>query len=113
MKTVIKTIKNYPDDGNHQECHTGLPFTIRKGEDGYYYNDEDGVEQKYNMDRYTIDKRWIVQLTPTANQSLKQIFEIKVDEDMDTLVEYCVKLYKKSMLMEIERMKKELNKLNG
>jgi len=95
----ITTIKNYPDDGRHQECWINLPFQIRKGEDGYYWRDKKGKEHKYNLskDINKIDGRWIVNLEDDANYSLKQIFEIKVNKDLEKIIAYCVKLYLKSL----------------
>lgn len=106
----IKTIKNYPDNGKHQECWINLPFQIRKGEDGYYWTDNKGNEHKYNIfnDENKIDQRWIVHLTEDANHSLENIFEINVSEDLDEIIRYCVRLYKKSLEMELKRLHDEL-----
>ena len=35
----------------------------------------------------------------------------KVDKNLDKIIEYCVKVYKKSLKIEIERLKKELKEL--
>jgi len=111
MRYYIKTIKNYPDNGKHQECFVDFPFLIRKGADGYYYRNKKGVELKYNLDKNykIIDKRWIVHLKDTANSSLCEIFEIKVHKDLDVIIKYCTKVYLKSLKLEIKRIEKELN----
>lgn len=110
MRYHIKTIKNYPDDGNHQECHIDYPFFIRKGADGYYYRNKKGKELKYNLnkDYRRIDKRWIVHLKEKANSSLCEIFEIKAHKDLDVIIKYCEKIYLKSLKMEIKRLQKEM-----
>jgi len=112
MKTIRKsifTIPNYPDNGKHQECEIGLPFEIRKGEDGYFWTDKKGKEKSYNIFKGDkIDNRWIVHLTEDANKSLLKIFEIKMNKDLDKIIEYCVNLYIRSLKMEILRITKEL-----
>lgn len=110
---TIKTIKHYPDDGNHLECDIGLPcFEIRKGEDGYYWRDRKGDEHKYNMfkDENKIDDRWIAHLTDSANYSLKKIFNPKISKDLDKVIEYCYKMYVKSLKLEIKRLNIEISK---
>jgi len=102
---MTRTIENYPDDGNHLEYVTDLPFCIRVGEDGYYYY-EDGVEKKYNLGNKTT-KTWICHLKKGANRSLKAIFKVKTGK-METLVEYCEKLYLKSLHMEVKRIMDEI-----
>lgn len=106
----IYCLPTYPDDGNHLECDIGLPFEIRKGEDGYYYLQKSGKERKYNLPSYNkIDDRWIVNLKgDKASPSLIQMFDIKVNRDLDKIIDYCVNLYKKSLVAELERIKKEL-----
>jgi len=114
MKDIEKsffTIPNYPDDGNHIECEIELPFEIRKGEDGYFWNDKNGKERSYNIFKSDkIDDRWIVHLTEDANKSLQQIFEIKVNKSLDKIIDYCITVYVKSLKMEIKRINKELIK---
>jgi len=112
MRKSIFTIPNYPNDGNHQECDIGLPFEIRKGQDGYFWNDKKGKEHSYNMG-YKVDKRWIVHLTKGANKSLVKIFEIKTSESLDKIINYCVALYKKSLSMEIKRLTQELKSFDN
>ena len=108
---IIKTLKDYPDNGKHQECNIGLPFLIRKGEDGYYYTDAKGKERKYNLFKSEdkVDDRWIVHLTEGANESLKEIFKIKVNKDLNKIVKYCREIYCKSLKLEIKKMNKYLN----
>lgn len=108
---LIETIKNYPETGKHQECYIGLPFQIRKGEDGYHYRNKKGAELKYNIykSETKTDKRWICHLTEEANESLNKIFEIKANKDLDTIIKYCVDKYKKSLELEMKRIKKELS----
>ena len=111
MYNIISTIENYPEDGKHQQCDTGLPFCIRKGEDGYYYNVK-GIEKKYNIFKGDkIDDRWICHLTESANESLEQIFQIKCNKDLDSILEYCKKTYIKSLKLEIKRMTTEIKSL--
>lgn len=109
----IETIKNYPNDGKHQECITTLPFEIRKGEDGYVYTDNNGVRKKYNMFKTEgkIDERWICHLAGYTNQSLEEIFSIKVDKNLDVILKHCYKLYKTSLEMELLRIKNEYTNL--
>ena len=110
---TITTIKNYPDNGEHQQCNLPMPFEIRKGEDGYYYKDKKGEEKAYNLHpatkagKWKPTKKWICHLKPEANESLKSIFATKESLKLDTLVEYCTKLYVKSLAMEIKRINKE------
>lgn len=104
----IFCLKDYPDNGKHLECEIGLPFEIRKGEDGYFWTNKKGRECSYNMGDRT-DNRWIVHLTADANISLKKIFEIKMNKNLDKIITYCVNLYVKSLKMEIQRLTKELN----
>lgn len=109
IKKSIFVIKDYPDDGKHLECDIGLPFEIRKGEDGYFWIDKHGKEKSYNVFKGgKIDDRWIVHLTKKANPSLMKIFEIKINKDLDKIIDYCVQLYIKSLKMEIARLTKEL-----
>lgn len=115
-KYDITVIENYPDDGNHLECFIPLPFQIRRGEDGYYYYDKRGVERKYNLfkSENKIDDRWIAHIdgdAPGANRSLREIFHIIVDKDLDKVVDYCIATYEKSLKLELkklERFKKEI-----
>ena len=37
MEHTIINLKDYPQDGNHQECLTQMPIKITKGEDGFPY----------------------------------------------------------------------------
>jgi hypothetical protein len=114
MKKAIFTIPYYPDDGNHQECDIGLPFEIRKGEDGYFWTDKKGKEYSYNIFKGDkIDNLWIVHLTKDANKSLIDIFEIKTNKDLNKLITYCVSLYKKSLSMEIKRLTQELKSFDN
>lgn len=104
-------IKSYPDTGEHIECWINLPFLIRKGEDPFHYTIK-GKQHLYNSYKTKVDDRWIVRVKIVlANPSLIDIFEIKVDKNLDKIIGYCVKVYKKSLEMEIERMKKELREL--
>jgi hypothetical protein len=105
----IETIKNYPNNGNHLECHIDLPFQIRKGEDGYHYRDDKGVERKYNMFKTEgkIDDRWIVHIDgdkPGYNPSLKMIFNIMVSKDLDKIIAYCIMMYEESLNLELQRV---------
>jgi hypothetical protein len=105
----VETIKNYPNDGNHLECFIDLPFQIRRGEDGYYYNDSKGVERKYNMFKTEnkVDNRWIVHIDdvkPGYNQSLEKIFNIMVNKDLDKIIKYCIEIYEKSLTLELQRV---------
>lgn len=109
MKYEIKTMKNYPEDGKHQEVVWDLPFEIRRGEDGYWYT-VDGKERTYNMGKTTTSK-WIVNLKSNASDSLKKIFKIRTALEYEKLIEYCIPLYKQSLQMEIVRLNKEFNSL--
>lgn len=111
-KYLIEPIKNYPKNGKHQECYIGLPFQIRKGEDGYRYRNKKGVELKYNIykSEKKIDDRWICHLKYVANESLEKIFEIKANKDLYVIIKYCFEIYKKSLELEIKRTKVELAK---
>jgi len=111
MKYIIRTIKNYPDDGKHQEVIAitpfDFPFEIRKGEDSYWYNDKEGVQHCYNGGENTTEL-WIVNLREDeANKSLRDIFEIKVMRDVDKLIAHCLRLCKRSIPMEIKRLADE------
>lgn len=108
---IIETIEDYPDNGSHQECYIGLPFEIRKGEDGYHYINRKGKELKYNIykSETKVEDRWICYLTEGANQSLESIFEVKVNRDLDVIIKYCVQKYKKSLKLEMKRINKELS----
>ena len=88
---TIRNIRNYSQDGRHQEVVWDIPFVIRKGEDPYYYTVK-GVEFKYNDGEQTT-KKWICRLHANAQSSLENEFEIKTSLDVDKLVKYCVKLY--------------------
>jgi len=110
MKYEIKNLKDYPNDGNHQEVVWDLPFEIRKGEDGYWFT-VDGKERIYNMGK-TPTSKWIVNLKPNASDSLKKIFKIRLSFEYEKLIEYCIPLYKQSLQMEIKRLTKELESLN-
>lgn len=121
MKKEIVPLRHYPDNGDHQECFIGyFPFRITKGQDGYYYHDKNGNEKKYNLYKSgKIDKRWIVHLNEhceysnrNKNPSLDKIFEVKVNKNLDKIVEYCMAIYKKSLEMEIVRIAKELKGLD-
>lgn len=113
LEDFTMPIDNYPDDGNHLECVLDLPFEIRKGENGYIWLDKNGVEHKYNMYKtdYWIENRWIVHLRKDANDSLNEIFEVRMNKDLNKIVRYCVKLYLKSLEMEKERVQREFQSL--
>jgi hypothetical protein len=110
IKYRLRNIKNYPDNGDHQEVvfddYLSFPFYISKGLDSFRY-EFNGRICKYNSGKNTT-KNWIVKLQPWANDSLNNIFDIKIEKDVDKLIAHCVKLYKRSILLEIERFKKEL-----
>lgn len=109
MQHAIVTLKNYPDNGKHQRCETIYPFDISKGMDGFYYNNSKGEEQKYNMFvSEKIDERWIAFVEKKASPSLKKIFKTKLHKDLNVILEYCDKLYIRSLKMEIKRLRKEL-----
>jgi hypothetical protein len=107
----IITIQDYPGDGKHQECYINLPFQIRKGEDGYCWMDKKGKEHKYNLyeDGNKVDDRWIIDLTNDASFALEDIFEIKVDKDIEKIIQYCVNIYRKSLEIELERVRNEFS----
>ena len=112
----IKPIKNYPDNGKHLECKIDLPFLIRRGEDGYIYTDKNGVEKLYGMEKkkdgsyiHKTDSRWIVHIDGNGNgkginKCLEGIFEIMVNKDLDKIVDYCFKIYEKSLKLELLRL---------
>jgi hypothetical protein len=103
---TIETLPNYPDNGKHLECYIDLPFNIRKGEDGYHWKDKKGNEHTYNLNKSgKVDERWIVHLSRFCNTSLEEIFEIKVNKDLDKILSYCLRIYKKSLTMELKRIK--------
>ena len=107
----IIPLKNYPDNGKHQRCVTELPFDITKGEDRFCYEDKDGKRHHYNSGEET-DERWIVFVSASqSNISLKKIFKIKVNKDLNVILDYCVKIYKKSLEMELVRINEILNTL--
>ena len=111
---TIITIRNYPENGKHQECLIDMPFQIRKGEDGYQYRDKSGNQKEYNLykNEDKIDERWICHLTEDANDFLHNIFEVKCNKDLDIIIKYCLEMYEKSLELEINRlkeMKKELD----
>ena len=108
MVVNILNNPNYPDDGNHLICELdGLPFDIRKGEDRYYWTAEDGTECAYDGDR------WIVWLTDGASESLTQLFEVKIDTELSSIIHYCVNIYVESLHMEIERTKNKFSNYIG
>jgi hypothetical protein len=115
LKYDIKPIKNYPDNGKHLECNIGLPFKIRKGEDGYVYYDKNGKEKLYGYKKiknnyiHKTDDRWIAHINGNRlgyNNSLIEIFEIQVNKDLDKIVDYCFKTYEKSLNLELLKLKK-------
>jgi len=109
MKYSIKTIKTYPDDGNHKEVVIDLPFYISRGLDSFTYIGSTGKEKEYNSCKSSkTDRRWIVLLKEGANPSLKKIFNIRLDKDLDKILDYCMKIYKKSLIEEISRLEREL-----
>lgn len=101
----IKTIKNYPDNGKHQECVTDLPVKIKKGEDGYLYF-IDGVVTEYNKGD-ELDQRWICHAQGNASISFKKIFKPKAHEDLNVILKYCVDLYLDSLAMEETRIREQ------
>lgn len=104
----IITIKNYPDDGKHQVCNLDIPIVITKGEDPFHWIDNKGVEHLYGSYTGKVDERWICYLygeTRTGiNPSLKKIWENKVNKDLDKIVDYCLKVYRKSLALEMDRL---------
>jgi hypothetical protein len=108
----IYNLAHYPDNGDHQECDIGLPFEIVKGRDGYYWTDRKGIKHTYNILKSNkTTNKWIVHLKVGANESLFKIFNIMVNKDVDKIIEYCRKIYKKSLIMEIARLQEELKTL--
>lgn len=113
-------LTNYPRDGKHMECFIYLEydsffkilrcFEIKKGEDGYWYNDKNGKEKTYNVFKSDkTDDRWIVNINKDyASESLKDLFEIKVNKRLDIIIKYCINLYIKSLKMERESINIEL-----
>jgi hypothetical protein len=87
-----------------------LPFVIRKGEDGWYYEDKNGKEQGYNMGK-TTTKKWIAYLDTTTSNSLEDMFEITVMEDVTKLIAHCVKLYKRSLLAELKLLEGKIQEI--
>lgn len=109
----IYNIPEYPDNGNHQECFTDLPFRITKGEDRFPYRIK-GKEYQYNKSGK--DQRWFCELVEgyigILSPSLEEIFEIKVHKDLNVILEYCRKIYLKSLELERKRIISEINKYN-
>lgn len=107
----IYNLKDYPDDGNHQECFMDLPFKVTKGEDAFIYTIK---EKEYTYNKSGNDQRWFCNLKYEldfyVSPSLEEIFEFKVHKDLNIILEYCRKLYVKSLKMEIKRSKQELKK---
>ncbi len=117
IEHTIVTIKNYPDDGKHQECQTSMPFRIRKGQDAYYWLDVEGNQHWYNMrtgrqKKDWVDDRWIAHMTEDANRSLESIFHVKAHRSLDVILGHCVALYRQSLEMERERMATEIADLD-
>lgn len=116
MDKIISTINRYPDNGKHLECDICFDFfcdidcfEIRKGEDYFCYTDEKGKQKEYGRNK--IDDRWIVILKNTANKSLRKIFNVKVSKDLDVIINYCIEIYKKSLVMEVKRISEELRNI--
>lgn len=111
IEHVIQRLKDYPDNGKHQECVIDLPFEIRKGEDGYFWYEGD-VEKSYNfLKGDKIDQRWIVHIDnghTKVNASLKAIFKIKLSRDLNVILKYCLNLYVKSLKLEKKRISEEI-----
>lgn len=104
----IFNLNGYPDDGNHQECFVDLPFRITKGEDPFFYKVKG---KEYNYNKSGKDQRWFCELSGNyVSPSLEEIFEFKVHKDLNVILEYCRKMYTKSLKMEIKRLKQELEK---
>lgn len=111
-KYEIKNIKNYPENGKHQECITNLPFDITKGLDSfiYYKHQSDKDYKEYNSEKRCgdkVDNRWIATLNSSANESLKECFSVKLHKDLDKVLVWCERCYILSLEMEIKRLKKE------
>ena len=68
------------------------------------------VFRNYKTD-YWIENRWIVHLRKDANDSLNEIFEVRMNKDLNKIVRYCVNLYLKSLEMEKERVQREFQSL--
>lgn len=120
----IYNLPRYPDNGKHQECSiyfrdrkpTSLPFEIKKGEDGYHYR-VNGKEKKYNLrEDGEVSQTWIVHLSSCSmslpNESLEEIFEPKENKSLVNIIQYCIDIYKKSLMMEVIRINKELEILS-
>lgn len=111
----IINLWQYPEDGKHQECLIDLPFKITKGADSfiYYEKNSDKDYKIYNSaEKWVnkVDNRWIAIPNSDANFSLKEIFVIKPNKNLDKVISQCEKCYIRSLEMEIKRIKKELSK---
>ena len=111
IKRRIGNLKNYPQDGNHLECYTSLPFNITKGQNGFYYMDSKGNEKTYNKYKSdeVIEKRWIAELKPNPNKELEKLFFIKCSTNLDLVIDYCTKIYIKSLELQLKNIREELN----
>ena len=110
MEKYISNLETYPQNGKHQKCVVGgLPFIFTKGEDTFYWNDKKGKTHKYNTYKNPdkIDERWVIFIDVRKKTSyLNRIFEIKVNKNLDKLIEYGIKIYKKALIAEIKDFNK-------
>lgn len=107
-------IKHYPDDDNHLECHLPLPFEIKRGGE----EDKRDVEAKNSLFKSETNDKWTVHLktgeneTHGINPSLKRIFRVKVNKNLNKIINYCFDIYEKSLELEKKRLE-ELRKKFG
>ena len=116
LKKHISNMPKYPKNGEHQVCDIyldgiRLPFDIGKGRDEYWWVDDKGKEHQYNGGP-RVTKKWICHVYEDGNKSLLKIFRVKQSTDLDKICQHCVKLYWRSLKMEMKYMNKQIKELD-
>ena len=106
----ITNLETYPQNGKHQKCIVdGLPFYFTKGENPFYWEDKNGKIYQYNnyTDPNKVDERWVIFIDEKKSALyIRKNFEIKANKDLDKLIAYGIKLYKKTLIFEIKKFNK-------
>ena len=102
----IKNLKTYPKTGEHQYVEFLLPFSITKGMDEFWYIDKDGNEKCYNCSNTEkTTKQWIIFIENNTISKLKDVFEVRTSNNVEVLIKYAIRVYKKALKEELKLLK--------
>lgn len=100
MSYDIYNLRHYPQNGKHQEIIINIddfPINITKGEDTWWYNDENGVSVP------TQDRYWYVYINSESVLYGKN-FQVKKFSKPNLAVKYAIEMYKAYLQQQLKQV---------